>query len=110
MTQQLDSPTPLPAVDMLVRLTRAADDVSYMPYIADLSFPCKALVVKAGLGKGKTSALVRHLRQHRYISVLIASPRRSLLIYLQLCCSFEGRSTFRLGANYRACSDGGRRE
>ena len=52
MPQTQESGTAVLAVDKLVRLTRTPDSVSSLSYIADLSFACKALVVKAGLGKG----------------------------------------------------------
>jgi hypothetical protein len=67
----------LPAVKDLLRLSHAPDHTSSEPFITALAFPRKALVIKAGLGRGKTFALTQHLRDHDYASVLIASPRRS---------------------------------
>jgi hypothetical protein len=64
-------------VDKLLRLSRTPDRTSSESFINTLAFPCKALVIKAGLGRGKTYALIQHLCEHTYASVLVASPRRS---------------------------------
>ena len=65
-TQNQDTATPLLVIDKLTRLTRSPDKVSQEQYITDtdLAFSRLALVVKAGLGKGKTSALIRHFHTH----------------------------------------------
>ena len=65
------------AVNQLFRLSSTPDQTSPEPFITALEFSSTALVIKAGLGRGKTSALVLHLRDHPYDGILVASPRRS---------------------------------
>ena len=68
------------AVDKLVRLSHQPNCTSEEPLSLLLTFRYKALVIKAGLGMGKTTHLIRHLTEHPYKSVLVASPRRSFVV------------------------------
>jgi tRNA(Met) C34 N-acetyltransferase TmcA len=58
-------------------MIKPPDHVSPEPFITTLTFDQKALVIKAGLGRGKTTALVSQINQHHYDSILILSARKS---------------------------------
>ena len=110
--QRHETSTFLPAVDKLVQVTRTPDSISQAQHITDLAFSRKALVVKAGLGRGKTTALIRHLHECQYTSVLIACPRQSFArtIHERLAAScthlsFQRYDTIKgvIGAPYVIC-------
>ncbi len=48
-------------------------------YVKDIVFPegVKVVGISAGLGRGKTSAIIRHINQHQPKRILVLSPRQS---------------------------------
>jgi hypothetical protein len=58
-------------------------------WVEDLQFPTKHLVLHAGLGKGKTSACIRHIRTNGVKRVLVLSPRRT---YAKNICAEYNRA------------------
>jgi hypothetical protein len=73
---------PSAAVNDLLQLTMTPDHTLEQPFIDHLVFIRKALVIKAGMGKGKTTALIAHLNTHTYESILVASPRHSFTRFM----------------------------
>jgi hypothetical protein len=87
-------------IDALINTTGAIikDDKWVLPEIFDGS---KCTVVKAGLGKGKTTASVSHINNNDYERIIVLTPRRSFAKSVCNRLNYETKHDFVIYSNLK---------